>query len=86
MSRDYRLYLDDILTAGEKVIRYTKGLSFDNFVADDKTFDAVIRNLQIIGEASAKVPGEVRFSLFRCALDRNCWIPQHPRALLFWRG
>lgn len=60
MSRDYRLYLDDILIAGEKVVRYTKGLSFNDFVADDKTFDAVVRNLQIIGEASAKVPTEVR--------------------------
>jgi uncharacterized protein with HEPN domain len=60
MSRDYRLYLDDILAAGEKVIRYTSGLSFDEFVADDKTFDAVVRNLQIIGEASARVPTETR--------------------------
>lgn len=60
MSRDYRLYLDDMLVAGEKALRYTAGMSFDEFIADDKTFDAVVRNLQIIGEAAARVPTETR--------------------------
>lgn len=67
MSRDFRLYLDDMLTAGDKVLRYTEGMSFDDFVADEKTFDAVVRNLQIIGEAAAKVPSEVR--------DRHVTVP-----------
>ncbi|QQE66551.1 DUF86 domain-containing protein [Leptolyngbya sp. BL0902] len=43
MSRDLRLYLTDILTAGEKVLRYTEDMALDSFVADDRTFDAVIR-------------------------------------------
>lgn len=60
MSRDFRLYLDDMLAAGYKVLRYTEGMTFEDFIADDKTFDAVVRNLQIIGEAAAKVPAEVR--------------------------
>mgnify|MGYP006290547861 FL=1 len=47
MSRDLRLYLTDILVAGEKILRYTEGMNFENFVADDRTFDAVIQNLQI---------------------------------------
>jgi uncharacterized protein with HEPN domain len=60
MSRDLRLYLTDILIAGEKVLRYTQGMNFENFVADDRTFDAVIRNLQIIGEAVKNIPDDVR--------------------------
>jgi uncharacterized protein with HEPN domain len=60
MSRDLRLYLTDILIAGEKVLRYTEGMNFENFVADDRTFDAVIRNLQIIGEAVKNIPDDVR--------------------------
>jgi uncharacterized protein with HEPN domain len=60
MSRDLRLYLTDILIAGEKILRYTEGMNFENFVADDRTFDAVIRNLQVIGEAVKNVPDDVR--------------------------
>ena len=60
MSRDLRLYLTDILIAGEKILRYTKGMNFENFVADERAFDAVIRNLQIIGEAVKNIPDDVR--------------------------
>jgi len=41
-------------------MRYCHGLSFDQFVADEKTFDAVVRNLEIIGEAAKHIPVEVR--------------------------
>jgi len=58
--RDYRLYLEDILKSGAKVLRYTEGMSFENFLADERTFDAVIRNLEIIGEAAKNVPTKVR--------------------------
>lgn len=60
MRRDYRVYLDDILAAILKIERYTKRLSQRKFHRDAKTFDAVIRNLEIIGEAIKKVPGTVR--------------------------
>jgi uncharacterized protein with HEPN domain len=60
MSRDFQLYLADILAACEKVLRYTDGMSFEQFIADDRTFDAVIRNLQIIGEAVKNIPVDVR--------------------------
>jgi len=51
MSRDPRLYLDDIREACEKIMRYSKGLDLNQLVQDEKTFDAVVRNLEIIGEA-----------------------------------
>jgi uncharacterized protein with HEPN domain len=60
MSRDYRLYLDDIREAGEKVMRYVRGLTFSQFVQDEKTFDAVVRNLAVIGEAVKHIPPEIR--------------------------
>lgn len=60
MSRNLRLYLTDILVACEKILRYTDGMNFEQFVADDRTFDAVIRNLQVIGEAVKNVPVDVR--------------------------
>lgn len=60
MSRSFQLYLSDILLACAKVLRYTNGMSFEQFVADERTFDAVVRNLQIIGEAVKNIPQEVR--------------------------
>jgi uncharacterized protein with HEPN domain len=60
MSRDYRLYLDDMRESCEKILRYTRGLTFEQFLHDEKTFDAVVRNLEIIGEAAKHIPPEVR--------------------------
>jgi uncharacterized protein with HEPN domain len=44
----------------EKILRYTRDMDFEQFIADDRTFDAVIRNLQIIGEAVKNVPVDIR--------------------------
>ena len=60
MSRDYRLYLNDMLVAAEKVLRYTQGVDFAHFLTDEKTFDAVVRNLEILGEAAKHVPAEAQ--------------------------
>jgi uncharacterized protein with HEPN domain len=46
--------------AAEKVLRYTKDVDLPGFVGDDRTFDAVVRNLEIIGEAAKHVPVEVQ--------------------------
>ena len=51
MPRDYKVYLEDILLAISKIQRYAQGLSRDDFASDDKTMDAVVRNLEVIGEA-----------------------------------
>ncbi len=60
MSRDYKVYLEDILEAIGKIRNYTAGMSADSFAADNKTLDAVLRNLEVIGEAVKRVPDEVR--------------------------
>jgi uncharacterized protein with HEPN domain len=60
MSRDYKAHIEDILEAATKVRRYTLGLSKEAFSADERTVDAVLRNLEVIGEAAKKVPDEIR--------------------------
>lgn len=54
-SRDNRLLLEDMLDAANKIMAYTKGYTYDEFLADNKTIDAVIRNFEIIGEAAARI-------------------------------
>jgi uncharacterized protein with HEPN domain len=60
MSRDYKVYLEDILEAIDKIRTYTVGMSADSFAADNKTLDAVLRNLEVIGEAVKRIPDEIR--------------------------
>jgi uncharacterized protein with HEPN domain len=60
MSRSLQLYLDDICASCAKVQRYTLDMTLEDFVADDRTYDAVVRNLQIIGEAVKQIPSNIR--------------------------
>jgi uncharacterized protein with HEPN domain len=62
MSRDYDLYIDDMREAARKVIEWTSGIDRESFVADAKTYDAVIRNLLVLGEAAKHVPDDVRLA------------------------
>lgn len=63
MSRDWLLYLDDILESAGKIGRLVRDRSYEAFVADEVAFDAVLFNLQVIGEAVKKVPDVARASL-----------------------
>jgi uncharacterized protein with HEPN domain len=60
MYRDYRLYLEDILEAIRKIKEYTDKTDFSTSSKDTKTQDAVVRNLEIIGEASGRTPEKIR--------------------------
>lgn len=51
-----KIYLEDILTSISRIEEYTQKLSFENFRNDQKTIDAVVRNLEIIGEAAKNIP------------------------------
>jgi uncharacterized protein with HEPN domain len=62
MSRDYRLYLDDIIEAVRRIKEFTNRMDFETFKEDIKTQDAVVRNLEIIGEASGRIPEAVRLA------------------------
>jgi uncharacterized protein with HEPN domain len=59
-KRDYRLYIEDILECIGKIKRYAQSLDLIEFSEDDKTVDAVIRNFEIIGEASRQLPEEFK--------------------------
>ena len=56
MSRDYNLYLNDILESIDRIQRYTHGMSYEDFRDNDLVQDAVIRNLMVIGEAVKLIP------------------------------
>jgi len=60
MSRDYRIYLEDILQAAGKIRRYAGRKSRTALFRDEKTIDAILRNLEVIGEAAKNVPASVR--------------------------
>jgi uncharacterized protein with HEPN domain len=61
MPRDYKLYLNDILTAIERIENYTYNInSYDEFSEQEMVQDAVIKNLMIIGEAVKKIPDEIK--------------------------
>jgi len=50
-EREVKNLLGDIYDAVTKIINYTKDMSYDDFMQDSKTIDAVVRNFEIIGEA-----------------------------------
>jgi uncharacterized protein with HEPN domain len=60
MPRDHRLYLDDIVGAIDRIQSYVEGMDYSRFAADQRTMDAVVRNLEIIGEAARSLPGEIK--------------------------
>lgn len=60
MKREYRFFVEDIHDCIEKIEEFTAHMSFEEFVNDDKTKSAVIRKLEIIGEASKNIPRDIR--------------------------
>ena len=59
--RDNLTLIEDILESAQKIKKYTIDYNFDTFIEDDRTQDAVVRNFEIIGEASSKVDPDFKF-------------------------
>ena len=59
-KRNPFLLVADMIESGQKIMAYTDGLTFDEFVSDSKTIDAVIRNFEIIGEAANRLPEDFK--------------------------
>ena len=59
-KRNPGLLVEDILESCHKIMDYTKNISFEEFIADTKTIDAVVRNFEIIGEAANRLPEEFK--------------------------
>jgi len=60
MPREYRDYLEDISDSIRKIKAFTRNMTFEEFTADEKTRDAVLRNLEVIGEAVKNLPDEIK--------------------------
>jgi uncharacterized protein with HEPN domain len=58
--RSYKLYLEDILVAIKKIDAYSRGLTLVRLKRDKMVIDAIVRNLEIIGEASKNIPNKIR--------------------------
>lgn len=59
-KRDWKIRIHDILECISRIQKYTKGFGFSDFESDDKTIDSVLRNLEVIGEASRHVPRHIK--------------------------
>lgn len=60
--RPVRMLLEDILQRIRRVARFVRGMEREEFLADEKTCDSVVRNLEVIGEAAGRLPAEFRGS------------------------
>jgi hypothetical protein len=60
MIRDYRDHLEDILGSLDETREFTEGMSFEAFTKDRKTVNAVIRSLEVFGEAAKHIPENLR--------------------------
>ena len=61
-EREVLLLVEDMLDATNKIFTYTKGLSYEQFISDNKTIDATVRNFEIIGEAANRIPNDFKFT------------------------
>lgn len=59
-SRSQKVFLQDILDCIEKIESYIAGITYDEFVKSPLVTDAVVRNLEIIGEAARNISDDLR--------------------------
>ncbi|MEM2131034.1 MAG: DUF86 domain-containing protein [Candidatus Woesearchaeota archaeon] len=59
-SKSYDIYIKDIIKSIEKIEKYINNISKEEFIKKDLIIDAVVRNLEIIGEAVKKIPNEIK--------------------------
>lgn len=59
-QREWRFYVSDMITFAENVMSYTDGFDVDRFVNSGITYDATLRNLELIGEAATHIPQAIR--------------------------
>ncbi|MBN8217361.1 MAG: DUF86 domain-containing protein [Spirochaetes bacterium] len=60
MSHDWRLRLDDLIESAEKIGRLVDGKDLETFQLNEAIFDAVLFNLQVIGESVKGIPAEIK--------------------------
>ncbi len=60
MKKEYRDYVEDILDSMKAIEEFIHGMDFEEFERDRKTFFAVIRGIEVIGEAAKNIPDSIR--------------------------
>ena len=60
MERDWKLYVDDMISFAGKVLAYTEGFDQPRFESSGLNYDATVRNLELIGEAAMRIPIFIR--------------------------
>ncbi len=61
-KRDDDLLIGDMIDCCENIFEYTEGMTFEDFISDKKTLDAVIRNFEVLGEGSKRISEELSLS------------------------
>ena len=59
-TRNWRMYIQDMIEFAERIVSYTQGMDKDTFLADRRTYDATMRNIELIGESATHVPEDMR--------------------------
>ena len=59
-QRQLQDYLNDIIESIDDIREFTKGITYENFIKDKKTTKAVVRSFEVIGEATNKIPQNIR--------------------------
>ena len=59
-NREWRFYVKDMISFAQKVQSYTAGFDQAGFITSEITYDATLRNLELIGEAATHIPEEIR--------------------------
>ena len=59
-ARDWQQYAEDMIRFAQRALSYVEGMGLEDFLADERTYDAVLRNIELLGEAATHVPFEVR--------------------------
>ena len=65
--KEYQIYIQDIINSIESINQFMFGITFKQFIKDDKTISAVVRKFEIMGEAAKKIPSEIQ--------EKNSHIP-----------
>lgn len=71
-GRDYRDYLDDMISSIDEAVSFIEDMEYENFYRDRKTVNAVVRSLEVLGEAGKKIPEEVRAKSLDIPWRRIC--------------
>ncbi len=59
-KRSWILFLQDMLESIGNIAQYTSGMNFQDFMQDHRTRDAVVRNLEVLGEAARRIPPAIQ--------------------------